>query len=188
MRNLRTATAFAMLLAAAPAAAQIPVSVPPFHSIELQGGGRVIVRHGAEQRVMIVRGDPEMSRFTVDRDGQLEIDACLRSCRRHDLLVEIVTPELDGIAISGGGTIRAEGSFPVRRQLALAVDGGGELDASAIEAGSVAAVVDGGGLILTHARGSLTAAIGGGGAIRYRGDPSVTAAIDGGGTVNAIGD
>jgi hypothetical protein len=177
-----------LLLAAAPGAAQTPVSVSRFDSVELRGGGRLTVRHGPAQSVTLVRGDPEMTRFTVGGDGTLEIRACVRSCSGYRLEVEVVTPELEGIAIRGGGSVRAEGAFPDRSRLALAISGGGEIDATAIPAGNVAASVEGGGTILTRARNSLTAAVEGGGEVRYRGDPAVTAAIDGGGTVQPMRD
>ena len=62
--------------AAAPAAARTPVAAAAFDLLELQGGGRVTVRNGATQSVTLVRGNLETTRFTVRRDGKLEIDAC----------------------------------------------------------------------------------------------------------------
>ena len=185
MNKLGIAMASAML-ALAPAAAQTPVSVPEFDSLELRGGGRVTVRHGAEQRVTLVRGDPGITRFEVDREGRLRIDACTRTCRNYDLRVEIVTPELDAVAIHGGGTIRADGRFPEREVLAIAVSGGGAIDMSAIAVADVAAAVHGGGSITTRARDTLAASIHGGGSVRYLGDPSVSSAISGGGSVAPV--
>ena len=176
--------ALGLLLAAAPAAAQGPVAVPSFDSVELQGGGHVVVRHGPTQRVTIIRGNSEMTRFRVERD-RLEILACVRSCRNYDLQVEIVTPDIGGLAIRGGGAIRVEGRFPRRDELAIAVTGGGAIDARLIEAGDVAASISGGGSIRTHASARLAASINGGGAVRYRGDPETTVAINGGGSVTA---
>ena len=176
--------ALGLLLAAAPAAAQGPVAVPSFDSVELQGGGQIVVRHGPIQRVTIVRGNSEMTRFSVER-GRLEIRACVRSCRDYDLQVEIVTPDMDALAIRGGGAIRVEGRFPRRDELAIAVTGGGAIDARSIEAGDVAASISGGGSIRTHASARLAASINGGGAVRYRGDPETTVAINGGGSVTA---
>ena len=176
----------AALAASAPAAAQTAVDVPAFDSINLRGGGEVVVRHGDRQRVTLLRGNLEMSRFSVDRDGKLTIDACVRSCRNYDLRVEIVTPRLDGVGIRGGGEIRAEGAFPERRTLAIGIDGGGEIDMTAVPAETVAAGINGGGLISAHAERTLAAGINGGGEVRYRGHPQVTSAIDGGGSVNPM--
>ena len=186
MRAFPIAAALAALLAAGPGAARTPVAVPAFDSISLEAGGRVTVRHGAQQSVTLIRGDLDTTRFSVDRDGKLEILACVRRCPDYRLEIEIVTPDLDGVGVEGGGEIRAEGAFPAREVLALGVSGGGEIDMLAIEADTVAAGIRGGGTILAHARERLTAGVDGGGAIRYRGNPTVTSGINGGGAVTRI--
>jgi hypothetical protein len=175
--------AIAALLAVSPAAAQSPVSVPRFDSIELQGGGEVTVRHGATQRVNLLRGSREMTGFTVER-GQLKIDTCIRDCHNYDLRVEIVTPDLDGLSIRNGGRIVVLGDFPAQADLAVAVSQGGEIDARAIAARDVAASVSRGGLIRTDARETLAASINSGGSISYVGNPETSVAINGGGSVN----
>ena len=179
----RLSFVIAAIAATAPAAAQGPVAVPRFDSVELQGGGHVVVRHGAVQRVTLIRGSREMTRFSVER-GQLEIDACVRSCRDYDLRVEIVTPDIDALAIRGGGVIRVEGSFPRQSELAVAVTGGGAIDTRQIETAEVAAAISGGGLIRTHARDNLAVSINGGGTVRYVGEPERSVAINGGGNVH----
>jgi hypothetical protein len=171
-------------LAAVPAAAQTPVQVPAFDSVELRGGGTVTIRHGARQSVTLVSGDTGTSRFDVDGEGRLTITACRDSCRDYRLRVEIVTPDIEGLGIRGGGSIRTEGDFPYRDALAAGVHGGGNLDTSAIEAGTVTAGIQGGGSIRTHARDRLVAGIQGGGSVRYLGDPQVTSGINGGGSVS----
>jgi hypothetical protein len=176
------------LIAAAPGAASTPVSVPQFDSINLKGGGHVVVRHGAVQGVTLVSGNLETTRFKVTHDGTLEIDACVRSCSNYRLEVEIVTPGLEGVGVEGGGEIRADGAFPDRDSLAIGIEGGGEIDMIAISAGAVAAGIEGGGTILASARDRLVAGIEGGGTIRYRGDPTVTSGIEGGGSVSRIGE
>jgi hypothetical protein len=175
--------AAAILAAAAPAAAQTPVRVPTFDSLELRGGGEVIVRHGREQRVTILGGDPNLASITVDPDHDLVIRPCRSSCRNQRLRVEVITPELDAIAIHGGGEIRTEAGFPQRRVLALAVNGGGNLEARSMRADTVAGAVNGGGRIRTSPVRTLAAAIHGGGAISYTGDPSTTVSVNGGGAV-----
>jgi hypothetical protein len=166
------------------AAAQTPVRVGAFDSIELRGGGEVIVRYGREQRVTLVSGDPNLASIEVDRDRDLVIRPCRSSCRDQRLRVEIVTPELNALAIHGGGLIRTEGAFPARGSLALAVNGGGSLDARSLRADTVATAINGGGRIRTSPTRTLAAAIRGGGAVLYTGDPRTTVSIDGGGTVS----
>jgi hypothetical protein len=173
----------ALLALAAPAAAQTPVRVGAFDSLELRGGGEVVIRHGREQRVTLISGDPNLASIEVDRDGDLVIRPCRRSCRNQRLKVEVVTPDLGAVAIHGGGVIRTEGAFPARGSLALAVNGGGILDARAIRADSVATAINGGGRIRTSPARTLAASIRGGGAVTYTGDPRTTVSINGGGTV-----
>ena len=189
-----------LIAAAAPqsASAREVVPLPKFRSVELNGGGRVVLRHGPVQRVTLLEGSTEVSGLRVSsgeqqRRGrntfisnpdQLVIDVCKRSCNgRYDLVVEIVSPSIDAIAVNGGGTVETTGRFPRQGNVGIAVNGGGEIDARALAASNVGAAVSGGGLILTRPESSLGAAIQGGGEIRYWGDPVVGTAIDGGGKV-----
>jgi hypothetical protein len=188
---LSLSAAVPLLIAAAapqPAAAQTIVPLPSFAAVELNGGGKVRLRHGPVQRVTILRGDPRVSRIEVERqdrgrNGTLVIDACRRSCRNYSLEVEIVTPSIAAIAVRGGGRIDALGAFPARGELGVAVGGGGVIDARALPARNVGAAVNGGGRILTRASASLGAAISGGGQIVYWGNPAISTAINGGGVV-----
>ena len=178
---------FAAALLAAPASlAATPVSVGHFDQIELRGGGHVVVRHGANQSVTLIKGSADITGFHI-RDGKkLVIDACANNCPNgnYDLEIEIVTPELAAAAIDGGGHIQAESGFPAQHDFAAAIDGGGHLDMAALSADKVEAAVNGGGHIEVKAVRSLEAAIDGGGSIVYHGDPEVTQAIDGGGSVS----
>jgi hypothetical protein len=178
------------LIAAAapqPATAQTLVPVPAFDQIELRGGGEVIVRHGPVQRVTLIEGDPRISLIEVERRGgdndRLRISPCEQRCpQRYRLKVEIVTPRLPAVSITGGGSIVAH-RFPAQRNVAAAVTGGGSLDLRAVPARAVAAAVTGGGNLLVSPQASLVAAVRGGGRIRYWGNPSVTQAVHGGGVV-----
>lgn len=183
MTKILFAAAAAIALAA-PAAAQTPVRVGAFDSIELRGGGEVIVRYGREHRVTLLSGDPNLASIEVDRDRDLVIRPCRTSCRNQRLRIEVVTPALNAVAIHGGGSIRTEGTFPARGSLALAVVGGGNLDARSLRADAVAAAINGGGRIRTAPARTLAASIRGGGAVLYTGDPRTTVSINGGGTVS----
>jgi hypothetical protein len=183
-----TVAIFALALATSgPALAAEQVSLPNFRSLQLRGGGEVTVRPGPVQRVIVVEGSAQISRFRVARDGQLRIAVCEGSCPRHyRLRVEVQSPTVPDLAIAGGGLIQTVGGFAPQRQLSTAVSGGGKIDALAVQANSVNAAVHGGGLVSVRARSSLSAAVNGGGEVRYSGNPQVVSAINGGGAVHRI--
>lgn len=179
---------FALLAAAllaTPALAETVVAVGSFDHIALHGGGRVTLKHGAVQRVTLIKGSTDHTSFKLRGDGELDIDACNFMCPHHyDLEIEIVSPNIRGAAIDGGGEIRTEGAFPAQPGFAAAVNGGGEIDVLAIRAGNAQAAVQGGGKILINASAALAASVAGGGEIVYRGNPAVTQSIQGGGEVD----
>jgi len=186
------ALALALTAAAAPATAEL-VPVPRFKQIELRGGGQVVIRHGATQQVRLVKGSRTYSHIGIETErggktDRLVIEPCRRNCPRNfEFEVEIVTPDVHAVSVKGGGEIRTLGSFPAPESLALAVNGGGQIDARSVQAVSVAAAINGGGVILTRPKTALTAAVKGGGEIRYWGKPSVVQAVSGGGTVVKAG-
>ena len=186
MRSILPLFALA-LAAAAPAIATELVPVPGFRSVELRGGGAVTVVPGPAQRVMIVEGSSQFTHMRVERDGQLRIDTCDERCPpEYRLRVEIQSPRVPDLAISGGGTIATTPGFRPQPQLSAAVRGGGRIDARSVEAGQVSAAVNGGGDILVRPRATLSAAINGGGHVRYVGNPSTSVAIHGGGAVTRV--
>jgi len=171
-------------LFAVPAFATENISVGHFSQVQLRGGGHVVIKHGASQSVTLLKGSTKYTRFHI-RDGrELVIDACNNDCpNSYDLEIEIVSPELNGAAIDGGGEIVAQGNFPGQDRLAVAVNGGGDIDLRPIAAAEVDAAVNGGGDIHLTATRQLNAAVSGGGDISYRGNPQVSEAIQGGGDV-----
>ncbi len=162
-----------------PAAAQTALELAPFRSVALSDGGRVVIRHGAAQRVTLVEGEADV---TVE-GTRLRIGRC-RSCpRRVHPRVEIVTPTLDSLSVDNGGAIVVENGFPSQPVLAAAVDNGGAIDARGLDAGQVAASIAQGGMIYVRPSRALQAAIRQGGAITYWGDPAVQSAVSHGGVV-----
>lgn len=189
MTSIKLATAAALLFAtaAAPAGAATDLSLPRFDAVSLEGGGRVVLRHGPQQRVRIVRGDATVSSFEIRNRRSLEIEACDDRCPQgYKLEVEITSPDIDAIAVTGGGSIEMARGFPAKGNIALAVQGGGSIDTQPVEVRQVAASVQGGGAIRTWASSSLAASVRGGGAITYRGEPTIATSVRGGGTVNRI--
>ncbi len=182
--------AFPLVLVAAfaalPAAAETVVPVEHFDSVELEGGGHVTLVHGASQQVRLLKGSTQYTSFRVRSGQKLVIEACNGNCPPvYDLEIEIATPDIQAVAIDGGGHIESRGAFPGQQHLAVAIDGGGNIDVRSIEATNANAAIDGGGHVKLTAKGNLTAAIGGGGHIEYWGNPkNVTQAVDGGGEVS----
>lgn len=168
----------------APAPAAESVAVPAFRSVELRGGGNVVVRPGPVQRVVMLSGSSQFTGFHVTRSGQLQIDACNERCPQHyDLRIEIQSPTAPDLAIQGGGAIVASAGFSPQSQISAAVDGGGLIDIRPLGAHNVTAAVNGGGKILSGRSSSLTAAINGGGEVRYAASGNITMAVHGGGNV-----
>jgi Putative auto-transporter adhesin, head GIN domain len=179
------ALAAAATLASGVAFAQTTISVAPFNSVELRGGGHVTIRHGDAQRVTLIKGSTQFTHMHIEDGRKLVIDACNRDCpHEYDLDIEIVTPDIEGVAISGGGSIQSADAFPGQHSVSAAVEGGGAIDIRSIDADAANAAINGGGKIAIRAEHRLTAAVDGGGHIVYWGDPSVTSAIDGGGNIS----
>lgn len=176
--------AFALVLASAPTIAQ-PVPTSPFRSVQLLGGGEVEIHPGARQSVSLIAGDPAITGFSVDRSGQLKIATCRRDCpARYRMKVLIVSPQAPDAAISGGGKIAFASGFAPTRDVAVAIQGGGLIEARPLQVHELTAAVNGGGAIAAGRVGRLTAAINGGGKITYEGDAEVTQAVHGGGLVS----
>ena len=176
-----------IMAASAPALAVETVPVPGFNSVQLRGGGEVVVKRGPVQRVTILEGSSQFTQMRVIRDGQLRIDVCDNRCPQHyRLRVEIQSPEMPDVAISGGGLIRALSGFAPQRELSAAIHGGGAIDVRAVQASDVSAAVNGGGQISVNSRDTLSAAVNGGGEVRYAGNPNVSMAVHGGGLVRPL--
>ena len=173
------------LVAAVPAIAAETVPVSSFRQIDLRGGGNVVVRPAAVQRVTIIEGSSQVTRMWIARERTLQIDACNRQCPRdYRLRIVIDTPNIEGLAIKGGGQITAAPGFRPQKNLATAVQGGGRIDARDIASSNVAAAVNGGGELLVSPVADLAAAVRGGGTIRYSGNPRVSSVISGGGSIS----
>jgi hypothetical protein len=180
---MRIASLLASGVVALSVAAATNIPVGEFRTVELNDGGHVTVRYGAVQRVSLVGGGLECTRFSV-RDERLIIEEGVRSCRHEERRqIEIVTPRLDGVAINNGGIVQVAGEFPAQSSIDAAVEQGGMIDIRAIAADSVHAAVYSGGRIFTTSRKMLNAAVKSGGGITYWGAPSVTKAVRNGGVV-----
>jgi hypothetical protein len=180
---MRAVAALLALALAAPASAATVVPVGAFDAVSLVGGGEVRLRHGPVHKVTLIEGDPAITSVRVERGKSLVIRACEGRCRNYRLVVEVVTPRVGAVSITGGGSLVSGPGFAAQRDLAASITGGGLLDVDTIAAASVAASIRGGGVIRTDARRSLAASILGGGSVTYLADPETTVSVQGGGTV-----
>lgn len=175
----------ALLAAPSSVRAAETVAVPSFRSVDLRGGGHVVIVPGAAQRVTLVEGNTRLTRLSVDRRGRLTIEGCRNNCpRSYKLRIEIQSPRMPDVAISGGGSVRAAQGFRAQDNISAAIHGGGKIDLRALDSRNASVAVVGGGEVLVRARSSLSAAITGGGAIRYWGNPQISSAIRGGGWIS----
>lgn len=184
---IRSASALAAVLAFGGLAfAGTDISLPAFHAIDIHGGGEVILRHGPVQRVTVIQGDLKKAELKVVGNGTLDISPCKGWCwGSTPFKVEIVSPRIDVLDVHGGGSLKAEGQFPVQPKLTLEVHGGGDLDTRAIPADAIEANVHGGGDAFVQALKSIDAEVHGGGDITYIGNPQqVRAQSHGGGAIN----
>lgn len=185
IRILMAAAAVALFTGASFAGTEM--NFPVFTGVSAHGGAKVILHHGATQRVTIVRGDVSKADLHISGNA-LDISPCkswLSCWHTPTLEVEIVSPKIENIEAHGGGSIRVDGEFPKLPALNVEAHGGGSIDARAIPAETVNASAHGGGSIQVKALQSINAEAHGGGAITYAGNPAhVAVQTHGGGAIN----
>jgi len=185
MRSILPIFAVSLAISVPAVADAQSVAVPSFRSVELRGGGDVMIVPGPVQRVTILNGSTQFTSFRMRRDGQLVIDACNTQCpHNYNLRIRIESPRVPTVAVKAGGTIIAQRGFAPQRELVAAVSAGGTIDLRAVDTQTAVAAVNAGGDIYVRPRASLTAAVNSGGDIHYSGHPAVTMAVHGGGDVS----
>ena len=116
--------------------------------------------------------------------GVLVIEKCRDKCPRgYELEVEVLVPVINRISLANGGRIQSSGSFARQAELVATVRHGGTIDARALAADRVTAMVEQGGRILTVPRASLFASVIQGGVVTYWGNAPVKSSIEHGGVV-----
>lgn len=171
---------------AGPATGQPGAAVPlgAFRSVELSGGGHVMVRHGAARALRITEGNLAVSRIALSGD-RLVIERCPGACPRgYRLEIDLVAPDLDALAVRDGGLLQTEGEFPGQPALAASVESGGLLDLRRLAPERVNASIRQGGAIFVRPGRALEASISNGGLVTYFGDPNVRSSVHDGGAVS----
>jgi hypothetical protein len=185
--------------------ATVTRAVPPFTAVELAGSNVVTVRVGSPRRVVVHADDNLVKRVITEVHGGTLVITSRGSIRtRSPMSVEVTTPSLNGVGISGSGSIHATGvqadafSAVLRGsgtiaaagragQVHAVVTGAGELDLVDLLARGATATITGAGKITVYATDSLDATVTGTGVILYGGHPAeVTTHVSGTGSVSAL--
>lgn len=177
-------------------------TVAEFHAIELRGAADVRARVGTPAKVEVTTDDNllEFVRTEV-RDGVLVIEMQPgRYAFKNGLCVDLVTPSLDAVSVSGSGdvelsdvagkslTLGLSGSGDIRASgtvgaLVVSLSGSGDLDLSNLAATSARAQISGSGDIDLAVSERLDVVISGSGDVSYRGSPQVVSQVTGSGAV-----
>jgi len=175
--------------------------VAPFATVELAGANTVVIHVGAPRSVTVTGDDNLVARVTtVVRSRRLVIDNTGSFSTKAPMHVAVSVPSLDGVELSGAGTVKVDGvassdlsaeltgdgtlvvSGTARRATAV-LAGAGTLDLYDVLADAGTADLLGTGTIRINATNTLDATLTGTGTILYRGNPTVTMDKTGTGTI-----
>jgi putative autotransporter adhesin-like protein len=165
--------------------------LPAFDHVELSGSNNVVIRVGPRQTVVVHTDDNLVGRMTtnVERRTLVVGDEPGSYTTKSPTYVEITTPSLRGLTLSGSGVVSAVGIDSPRLRVALpgsgvvrasgraegldvALGGSGDAQLGQLVARDARVVVSGSGRADITATKSLDAAISGTGAILYGGNPA----------------
>jgi hypothetical protein len=178
--------------------------LPLFESVELAGSNQVTIRIDSEQSVVVHADDNLLDRVTTRvSGGKLVIgNGAGGFTTRSPIRVDVTVPAVNELALSGSGTIAAEGVDVDALAIALSgsgvvsasgraqrvdvkLNGSGDVQLQELVAHEVHATMSGTGLIAVNATESLDASVPGTGSIVYTGNPpSVRKSVTGIGTVS----
>jgi hypothetical protein len=175
--------------------------VASFATVELAGSNTVVIHVGAPRAVAVTGDENLVGRVTTNvRAGRLVIDSRGTFTTKAPMHVTVSVPSLDGVELSGAGTVTVDGvtgpdftteltgdgtlvaSGTVDRATAV-LGGSGTVDQHDLLATNSTAQLQGTGTIRVHASSTLDATLTGTGTILYQGDPTVTMRNTGTGTV-----
>lgn len=173
-----------------------------FTVVELQSSGRVIIQETGTDSVMIEAEDNILSMLTTDVvNGRLELGSRGSFTSRRDIVYTITVADLEGVTISGSGSVDASGvtsdtfeaeisgsgSLDVSgtaASLVVRISGSGSFDGEDLEAMSGTVSISGSGSALVNVTDALSAVVSGSGSVSYLGSPTVTEEITGSGSVS----
>ena len=179
--------------------------VEAFHAVRISGSAEVDIEVGAATNLTIT-GDDNLLPYVRTRvqDGELRVSMKSGSYDwREGLVVNIGTPDLNGVTISGSGDITVHeaageylsleinGSGDVRAtgsvdKLEAFVSGSGDFKLAGLQVRDASVAIRGSGDAHLSALESLEIDISGSGDVRYHGDPVVRSSIRGSGDVRRL--
>jgi hypothetical protein len=179
--------------------------VAAFTRVEAEDQVDVDLRVGEPRRLRVRAGEKVIDDVRTEvRDGTLYVSYDGPGIRRGPLLIEVATPSLDAIAISGASDVRVGGlaaeALDIRvsgagdiaaagrvDRLALDISGAGDADLAELTAGEARVELSGAGDADVHAADRLDAEVSGAGDLAYRGDPRVRRTVSGSGEIEHAG-
>ena len=177
-------------------------AVPPFTSVELAGGNSMTIQLGTSRSVVVQADDNLLANVTTKvEDGHLVVATTGSFSTLTPMSVAVTVPSLDGLTLSGAGSVDAVGIRAPELTLLLSgiglvqatgtvqrldatLSGTGDLELGGLDAQAVRAALPGSGRIVVTAHGTLDASIPGTGSIEYSGNPRLTQSITGTGTIS----
>jgi len=180
-------------------------ALPAFDRVELSGSNNVVIRVGPRQRVVVHTDDNLVGRVMTNVESRTLVvgDEPGSYTSKSPTYVEIETPSLRGLILSGSGVVSAVGIDSPRLRVALpgsgvvrasgraegldvALGGSGDAQLGQLVTRDAEVVVSGSGRADVTATKSLDAAVSGTGAILYGGHPAgLRTSITGVGAITA---
>jgi hypothetical protein len=176
--------------------------VGSFDRIESNIGADISVAIGKPQSVTVTFDDNIIEYVTtVVKGGTLIIESNHSFSTESQCRMKIVVPQLKGISVGGSGAIEVlgldaerfaleiDGSADITAtgrtaELAIEVNGSGDVDTRDLAAGDVNVEINGSGNVNLMARDYLKASINGSGDITYSGEPAhVVKSVEGSGRI-----
>ena len=177
-------------------------SVGAFTGVDLAGSNIVSIKVGASRSVVVHADDNLLKRVTTEvHAGRLVVGNTGSFSTKSPMRVDVTTPSLSTLALSGSGIVTVTGVTGARlgielpgsgviraggtvTRLDVSVAGSGDAELQGLTAKVVHATVAGSGRVVVTATDTLDASIPGSGAIMYGGNPAhVTTHVTGSGAV-----
>ena len=160
------------------------ITIPSFEIVVNEGGGNIYFHYSHTSSIILEGTNTCMKNVSIETlSSTLKISPKGGLSKSCNLDIHIYTPVLKEIQQNGGGTIVVNKGFDTIDVFKCSLDGGGDINISAIKVNSLFATIDGGGEISAQVKSNLNGRIRGGGLIYYQGNPIVEENVSGGGAI-----